>query len=230
MSYDGIHSKLRNDPPIPLKGNAHCLRLSTRATLVTLETETSSTGTKKFPKSESVTQITVLGSGSDTVAYGTELTRRINKLLLSKVLQKLKEGLIDRSFAKISKEAEHAKAILSVNTDVNTGVEGLVGDSGWKSKLERRGFGKAGVGLADVQSVILYGGNTRAPFLQTVLKSAVGSAKIATNVNADEAAVLEAAFYGASLSKQYKTKAIEVADAVVCDVVSNYVAEGRGKD
>ncbi|KAG9101171.1 lumenal Hsp70 protein [Ceratobasidium sp. 392] len=222
---------------------------STRATLVTFETKTISTGTKKFPKSENVTQIIVLGSGSDTVASGTELTRRINKLLLTKVPEKLKEGLIDRSFAKLTKEAERAKAILSVNADVNTGVEGLVGDTDWKSKLERRDFEKAcedlywrfqqpmldaiaetGVGLADVQSVILHGGNTRVPFVQTVLKSTVGSAKIATNVNADEAAVLGTAFYGASLSKQYKTKAIKVTDAVARDVVLSYVAEGKGKD
>ncbi|KAG8780409.1 lumenal Hsp70 protein [Ceratobasidium sp. 428] len=48
---------------------------STRATLVSFETKLVTSGTKKFPKSENVTQVTVLGSGHDTLASGTELTR-----------------------------------------------------------------------------------------------------------------------------------------------------------
>jgi hypothetical protein len=67
-------------------------------------------------------------------------------------------------------------------------------------------------------------------------------------VNADEAAVLGTlaclmldmvdssdyftgtAFYGASLSRQFKTKPIKVQDAVVRDVYLSYTAEGKGKD
>ncbi|KAG8780408.1 Hypoxia up-regulated protein 1 [Ceratobasidium sp. 428] len=101
----------------------------------------------------------------------------------------LEDGLVDRSLAKLIKEAEHVKAVSSVNTDVKADVEGLVGDSDWKGKAERRAFEKecedlywrlqqpmldaivgTDVGLADVQSVILRGGNTRVSFVQTVLK------------------------------------------------------------
>ncbi|KAG8780738.1 lumenal Hsp70 protein [Ceratobasidium sp. 428] len=222
---------------------------STRATLVSFETKLVTSGTKKFPKSENVTQVTVLGSGHDTLASGTELTRRVHKLMVEQLPASLRDGLVDRSLAKLFKEAERVKAVLSVNTDVKAGVEGLVGDSDWKGKVERRAFEKecedlywrfqqpmldaivgTDVGLADVQSVILHGGTTRVPFVQTVLKSTVGTAKIATNVNADEAAVLGTAFYGASLSRQFKTKAIKVQDAVMKDVVLSYVAENKGKD
>ncbi|CAE6350524.1 unnamed protein product [Rhizoctonia solani] len=221
---------------------------ATRATLVSFHT-TTIPAAKKSAKPENVTQITVLGSGFDTLASGTELTRRIQDLLQSKVPSSLKSDLIDRSYAKLAREAERIKAILSVNTEVNAGVEGLVGDKDFKTKLERKEFDKAtedlfwrfqqpmldaidgtDVGLADIESVILHGGNTRVPFVQTVLKSTVGSAKIATNVNADEACVLGTAFYGASLSRQFRTKPIKVQDAVVREIFLSYTAENKGKD
>ncbi|KAB5591682.1 Hsp70 family protein [Ceratobasidium theobromae] len=221
---------------------------ATRATLVAFHTTTLAPA-KKSAKSENVTQITVLGSGFDTLASGTEITRRLQTMLEAKIPSQLKSELIDRSYAKLVREAERIKAILSVNAEVNAGVEGLAGDSDFKTKIERKDFEKAcedlfwrfqqpmldaidgtGVGLADVESVIMHGGTTRVPFVQTVLKSTVGSSKIATNVNADEAAVLGTAFYGASLSRQFKTKPIKVQDAVVRDVYLSYTAEGKGKD
>ncbi|EUC58906.1 HSP70 family protein, putative [Rhizoctonia solani AG-3 Rhs1AP] len=221
---------------------------ATRATLVAFHT-TTIPAAKKSAKPENVTQITVLGSGFDTLASGTELTRRVQSLLESKVPSSLKSGLIDRSYAKLAREAERVKAILSVNVEVNAGVEGLVGDNDFKAKLERKEFDKVtedlfwrfqqpmldaidgtGVGLADVESVILHGGTTRVPFVQTVLKSTVGSAKLATNVNADEACVLGTAFYGASLSRQFRTKPFKVQDAVVREVYLSYTAENKGKD
>ncbi|KAH7339157.1 actin-like ATPase domain-containing protein [Rhizoctonia solani] len=221
---------------------------ATRATLVAFHT-ISTPAVKKSAKPENVTHITVLGSGFDTLASGTELTRRLQTLLESKVPSSLKSELIDRSHAKLAKEAERIKAILSVNAEVNAGVEMLVGESDFKTKVERKEFDKAtedlfwrfqqpmldaidgtGVGLADLESVILHGGNTRVPFVQTVLKSSVGSAKIATNVNADEACVLGTAFYGASLSRQFRTKPVKVQDAVVREVYLSYTAENKGKD
>ncbi|QRV96305.1 heat shock protein HSP70 family protein [Ceratobasidium sp. AG-Ba] len=219
---------------------------STRATLVSFETKLITTGVKKFAKSENVTHVTILGSGADTLASGTELSRRINKILVDQLPASLKSSLIDRSYAKLVREAERVKAILSANADVNAGVEGLVGDRDWKGKIERKVFEKecedlywrfqqpmldaiaeTGVGLEEVQSVILHGATTRVPFVQAILKSTVGSDKIATNVNADEASVLGTAFYGASLSRQFKTKPLKVQDAVTKDVYLSYTAESK---
>ena len=42
----------------------------------------------------------------------------------------------------------------------------------------------------NITSVILTGGASRTPMIQTAVKAAVGESKIALNVNADEAAVL----------------------------------------
>ena len=71
--------------------------------------------------------------------------------------------------------------------------------------------------LTDITSVILFGGNTRVPFVQSAVRSVLGDAedRIAQNVNTDEAAVLGAAFYGAGLSRQFKMKNIEVVEAAV---------------
>lgn len=74
----------------------------------------------------------------------------------------------------------------------------------------------AGLTLDDITSLILFGGNTRVPFVQAAIKSVLGGDdKIAQNVNADEAAVLGAAYYGAALSRQFKMKSIDVKEAVV---------------
>ena len=64
--------------------------------------------------------------------------------------------------------------------------------------------------------MILFGGNTRVPFVQSAIKEVLGSDdKIAQNVNADEAAVLGAAYYGAALSRQFKMKNIELIERSV---------------
>jgi hypothetical protein len=54
-----------------------------------------------------------------------------------------------------------------------------------------------------------------------------GSAKIAQNVNADEAAVLGAAFYGASLSRQFRTKTIKLQDVAAHDIQVSYESESK---
>lgn len=76
----------------------------------------------------------------------------------------------------------------------------------------------ADVPLSSINSVILFGGNTRVPIVQSAIKSILGGdEKIAQNVNSDEAAVLGAAFYGAALSRQFKMKNIEVVEHSVQD-------------
>lgn len=66
--------------------------------------------------------------------------------------------------------------------------------------------------MKDITSVILFGGNTRVPLVQSSIRSVLGDREdiIAQNVNSDEAAVLGAAFYGAALSRQFKMKKLEL--------------------
>jgi len=60
--------------------------------------------------------------------------------------------------------------------------------------------------------------------IQAAVKETVGEDKIALNVNADEAAVLGAAFHGASLSRQFKTKGIKVSDIGTHTIQASYVS------
>ncbi|QRV96307.1 heat shock protein HSP70 family protein [Ceratobasidium sp. AG-Ba] len=97
---------------------------STRVTLVLLETKLITTGYRHTSSS-------------------SEPSCRLNKILLDILPASLKNGLIDRNYAKHAREAERvSKAILSMNADVITGVEGLVEERDWKGKIERRVYGK----------------------------------------------------------------------------------------
>ena len=93
---------------------------------------------------------------------------------------------------------------------------------------------RAGLGVGDITSVILTGGHSRVPMVQAavrrVLETAPGGgasaiSKIATSVNADEAVVLGAALYGASVSRQFRTKELKVADVMSYDVQVSYQTE-----
>lgn len=63
--------------------------------------------------------------------------------------------------------------------------------------------------------------------IQQAVKSTAGENKVAVNVNADEAAVLGAGLYGASLSRQFKTKDIKVSDVYMYDIQASYTTEPK---
>ena len=82
----------------------------------------------------------------------------------------------------------------------------------------------SGLNMSSISSIILFGGNTRVPFVQSALKAVLEPAdqeKIAQNVNTDEAAVLGAAYYGAALSKVFKMKKIQVQETSYEDYLMN---------
>ena len=65
-------------------------------------------------------------------------------------------------------------------------------------------------------------------FMRIFSKCGLNRDKIAVNVNADEAAVLGAALYGARLSGQFRTKEVRIADVLPYDVQVAYLAENKG--
>ncbi len=122
--------------------------------------------------------------------------------------------------ARLLKEANRVKHILSANDAASSGVESLVDDIDFRTTLSRQDFedavtaaglvpkftspidqalANAGLKLSDINSIVLVGGSTRVPLVQNALREAgIPDSKLAQNVNADEAAVMGAAFYGAS--------------------------------
>lgn len=59
------------------------------------------------------------------------------------------------------------------------------------------------------------------------VKAVVGDSMAVVHVDADEAAVLGAGLYGASLSPQFKTKGIDVSDISMYDVMVSYPVKPR---
>lgn len=65
----------------------------------------------------------------------------------------------------------------------------------------------------DIDGVELIGGSSRIPKLQSMMAEIIGNtSKIGTHINADEAMVLGAAFYGANSSKKFKVKGMNLYD------------------
>lgn len=199
----------------------------------------------KDKKDGAGTQVSVAGVGWDRDVGGLELDRRLREILVKTFEEKHKKDVRKdkRGMAKLWKEANRVKTILSANTEAMSTVESLAHDIDFKTKVTRATFEKAcedlkprfvqpifdaldaaGLGLNNVTSLIFTGGSTRTPMIQAAVKAAVGEDKLAYNVNADEAAVLGAALHGASLSRQFKTKNIKVNDVGVYDVQATYAA------
>ena len=210
-----------------------------RTTLVEFST-VESTG-KGDPKT--YTQLKVLSSGLDRRAGGTELDRTLLKVLVEDFMNKHQVDITKdkQAMSKFRKEANRLKAVLSVNHEAISTIERAYKDIDYHGKIKRSQFEdaahrlkprfalplytclvKAGLDFEDVTSVILTGGASKTPMIQQAVKSTVGENKVAPNANPDEAAVLGAAFYAASLNPQFKTKDIKVSDVYMYDIQASY--------
>ncbi|KAF9649521.1 HSP70-domain-containing protein [Thelephora ganbajun] len=215
-----------------------------RTTLVEFST-VESTGKGK-PKT--YTQVKVLSSGFDRRSGGTELDRRLLKFLVEDFMNKNQVDITKdkRAMSKFRKEANRLKVILSANNEAVSTIESAYKDIDYRGKIKRSQFeatasdlqvrfviplhtclAKVGLTFENVTSVILTGGASRTPMIQQAVKTTVGESKVAANVNADEAAVLGAGLYGASLSRQFKTKDIKVSDVYMYDIQASYTTEPK---
>ena len=192
---------------------------------------------------KTIQEVQILGTGWDKTLGGDALNQLIVEDMIMKLAnmdrvkalgsdaKQIKEH--GRTMAKLWKEAERLRQVLSANTETSTSFEGLFHeDVNFKYKLTRADFEKlaasyagrveeplrkalesAKLDLADVVSVILHGGAVRTPFVQKQLESIVGNAdKLRTNVNSDEAAVFGAAFKAAGISPSFRVKEIRTGD------------------
>lgn len=194
----------------------------------------------KFNKT--LQEVHLLGSGWDRALGGDSLNYLIMDDIVSCFIQsegakKISAVAKDvksngRAMAKIAKEAERIRHVLSANQNTQASFEGLYGDVDYKYKISRADFEAlaeshadrvagvvhnaikmAGIQIENLSSVILHGGASRTPFIQRALEKAIGSSDvIRSNVNADEAAVFGAAFRAAELSPSFRVKEIRIAE------------------
>lgn len=210
----------------------------------------------KFNKT--IQEVQVVGTGWDRTLGGDAFNMLImqdmvQQFAATKRIQSLgatAEQVMDdgRTVAKLWKESERVRQVLSANTETVSSFEGLYNeDVNFKYKISRNDFEKlatthagrvegpvqqaldsAKLSLADLESIILHGGAVRTPFVQKQLESIVGDAgKIRTNVNADEAAVFGAAFKAAGFSASFRVKDIRAADGAGYAFGAAWISDGK---
>ena len=210
----------------------------------------------KFNKT--IQEVQVIGTGWDRTLGGDAFNMLIMQDMVKQfaALEKVqsvgataKTVMEDgRTVAKLRKESERVRQVLSANTETFSSFEGLYHeDVNFKYKISRNEFEKLGtthagrvegpvqqaldsakLTLADLESVILHGGAVRTPFVQKQLETIVGDAgKIRTNVNADEAAVFGAAFKAAGFSASFRVKDIRAADGAGYAFGATWVSDGK---
>ena len=194
----------------------------------------------KFNKT--IQEVQVLGTGWDRTLGGDALNAvivddMIADFVSSKAAKAASVSIESvqahgRAAAKLWKEAERIRQVLSANTESQASFEGLYEDIDFRYKLNRATFEKlaeahaariwpaidsalhrAHIEVEELDSVILHGGAVRTPFVQKQLEIIFGkSDKIRSNVNPDEAAVFGAGFKGAELSPSFRVKEIKTYD------------------
>ncbi|KAJ6784108.1 hypothetical protein PWT90_08586 [Aphanocladium album] len=208
---------------------------------------------------KTIQEVISLGSGWDRTLGGDSLNyliadSMVSQFIESKPAQKVSatsEGVRahGRAMAKIIKEAERIRHVLSANQNTGASFEGLYEDVDFKYKLSRADFETmaqdypdrvaavvndalkmAGLDIVDLDSIILHGGASRTPFVQKALEKVAGSAdKLRSNVNSDEAAVFGAGFRGAELSPSFRVKEIRISEGSMYNAGIKYT-NAKGKE
>ncbi|CAG5142565.1 uncharacterized protein ALTATR162_LOCUS1176 [Alternaria atra] len=192
-------------------------------------------------RNKTVQEVQVVGTGWDRTLGGDALNSLIVDDMVATFIElpaaKSASFTADkvkthgRTAAKLFKEAERVRQMLSANKETTSFFESFYEDVDFRYKLPRSRFEElaaayaqridgpinqaleaAGLTFADIDSVIVHGGASRTPFVQARLEAVAGKSKIRANVNADEAAVFGAAFKAASLSPSFRVKEIRDSD------------------
>ncbi|XP_052464026.1 hypoxia up-regulated protein 1-like [Carassius gibelio] len=219
---------------------------STTATIVMYQTvKTKESGTQP--------QLQIRGVGFDRTLGGFEMELRLRDHL-AKLFNEQKKSKKDvrenlRAMAKLLKEAQRLKTVLSANAEHTAQIEGLMDDIDFKAKVTRSEFealcedlfdrvpgpvkealAAAEMSMDEIEQVILVGGSTRVPKVQDVLLKAVGKEELSKNINADEAAAMGAVYQAAALSKAFKVKPFLVRDAALFPIQVEFSRETEEED
>nr|XP_060643609.1 hypoxia up-regulated protein 1 [Anolis sagrei ordinatus] len=218
---------------------------STVSTIVTYQTV-------KSKESGTQPQLQIRGVGFDRTLGGLEMELRLRDHLAKLFNEQhpskdVRKNL--RAMAKLLKEANRVKTVLSANADHMAQIEGLLDDIDFKAKVTRQDFedlcsdlflrvsgpvqqalSSAEMSLSEIDQVILVGGATRVPKVQEFLLKAVGKEELGKNINADEAAAMGAVYQAAALSKAFRVKPFIVRDAAVFPIQVEFTREVEEED
>eukprot|EP00127_Corallochytrium_limacisporum_P003266 Clim_evm115s147 gene=Clim_evmTU115s147 len=216
-------------------------------------------------ETEKEVMVTVESSASDDGLGGFMIDLRLRDLLSEKFMAKaekkgwnLKQPVSEnpKALAKLLKEANRVKTILSANQDTRAQVETLHEGEDFASKVSRAEMEELveptlrervpavlqealeGAGyseMSQLDGLIIVGGGTRVPKVQELLLEANGGRELGKNINADEATAMGACFRGAELSKAFLVRKVHVrqklSDSVYrSESATNLEAIGNGGD
>lgn len=200
------------------------------------------------PFSNGTLLVDIESVGYDSDLGGDRLTKSIYSIIIEKLLDKFGISHVDevpvKTKARILETAEKAKTILSVNADYHISLENIYNDQDFKASISRDEFEEINSDLmeritkpiyhaiansdsvkdiGDITSVILTGGSTRVPFVQSHIISFVGTEKISKNVNADESCAFGTTLRGLKL-KTYieRSKGIKLVDRSINNFEISY--------
>lgn len=187
------------------------------------------------------------GYAVDEALGGEVLTQRLADVILNKFVAKTgvdaKKVLANKkSLVKLWQAAEKAKLILSANSEALALAEAFYEDFDLRTVVTRQEYEDtiaqdfprvsqvvfdalaSSIGgereifkLEDVDSIILFGGATRSPFVQKELLKLGDGNLISKNVNSDEAAVQGATLRGVILSQMFRAKNINITEHSIYD-------------
>jgi hypoxia up-regulated 1 len=198
-------------------------------------------------------EMRVLGVGYDRTLGGLEMTLRLRDYLAAEFdkLGKAKKPVTSnaRAMAKLLKEAERVKQVLTVNADHFAQIEGLFEDQDFRHKVSRDKLEElnsdlwtrigppvdvalrmAEISLDQIDTVILMGGGTRMPKVQEKLQAALKGMTLGKYLNQDEAITLGAVYQAAHLSKGFKVKKFMIKEANLFPVRVNFMKENSSTE
>lgn len=200
---------------------------------------------------ETLPVVQVMGVGYDRTLGGLEMQLRLRDYLGNAFndMKKTPKNVFEnpRAMAKLLKEAGRVKNILSANVDHYAQIEGLLDEQDFKFKVTREKYEElcadlfdraaapvqkaldaAGLSIDVIGQFILFGGNSRTPKIQEILKGKINM-ELAKNLNADEAATMGAVYRAADLATGFKVKKFIVKDAVLFPIHVVFERESGNK-
>ncbi|KAL6723178.1 hypothetical protein Aduo_018208 [Ancylostoma duodenale] len=182
--------------------------------------------------------VKTIGVGYDRTLGGYEITLRLRDHLV-KVFRDTVKTSTDittnaRSMAKLLKEAERVKQVLSANKFHFAQVEGLHEEHNFRAKVTREeleemildleprflqpindALAMAEKTMDQVDQFVLMGAGTRVPKIQELLKTLLKEKEIGRFLNTDEAIALGAVYQAADLSKSFKVLPFGVKELIL---------------
>uniref|UniRef100_A0A0N5AY75 Hypoxia up-regulated protein 1 n=1 Tax=Syphacia muris TaxID=451379 RepID=A0A0N5AY75_9BILA len=202
---------------------------------------------KDKKSSEKYPVMSTIGFGYDRTLGGLEISLRMRDHLV-KEFQKAKKTAHDitenpRAMAKMFKEAERVKQVLSANTDHIAQVESVHEDQDFRVAVTRAQLEEmikdlepriikpiedalkmAQMNIDEVGQVVLMGAATRTPKVQELVRKYFNGKELGKFLNTDESIAMGAVYQAAHLSKGFKVKRFDVRDLQIFPIQVDFVS------